>query len=259
MRVFERTSLMRGVVVAACLFTVGATGSTQNAPDAAEVVARIDELYRADSSYAEMSMEIVTPNWERTLRMRTWTEGTEKTFIRILEPRKERGVGTLRIENEMWNYLPNANRVMRIPPSMMMSSWMGSDFNNDDLVKEFTFTEDYAFNYTRVDDPEEGALYIRAVPKPDRPIVWGHIILEVRSADLLPISQKYFNEDGELMRVMNFRDVRSLDDRRIPAVMELVPQNKEGHRTILRYHEADFNIDIPEGTFTQRNLRTFRE
>ena len=241
------------------ILMVAPAAHAQDRPSAEEVVGRIDELYRADSSYAEMEMEIITPNWERTLRMRAWSEGTEKTFIRILEPRKERGVGTLRIENEMWNYLPNANRVMRIPPSMMMSSWMGSDFNNNDLVRQFTFTEDYDFDYAEVDDPDEGILYIRAVPKEGRPIVWGHVMLEVHAGSLLPRSENYFDEEGNLVRVMNFSEVESFDDRRIPSVLELVPQDDEGNRTVLRYLEAEFNIDIPQGTFTQRNLRTFRD
>ena len=234
------------------------SAAAQSRPDATEVVKRFDELFRAQSSHAVLEMEIVTPQWQRTLKMEAWSEGTQKTFIRILEPRKERGVGTLRIGNEMWNYLPNANRVMRIPPSMMMSSWMGSDLNNDDLVKEFSFAEDYTFQYTEVDNPAQGRLYIKAVPKPDRPIVWGHVVLEVDAKSLLPITEKYYDESGALMRVMSFSDVKTFDGRAIPSVTELIPQNKKGNKTILRYLEAQFNIDIPPDTFSQRNLRTFR-
>lgn len=248
-----------GMALGLCFCLAAVSAYPQERPTAAEVVERIDQLYRADSSYAEMEMRIVTPNWERTLRMRAWSEGTEKTFIRILEPQKERGVGTLRIGDEMWNYLPNANRVMRIPPSMMMSSWMGSDFNNNDLVRQFTFTEDYNFGYAEVDQPDEGILYIRAVPKEGRPIVWGHVMLEVHEESLLPRAEKYFDEEGTLVRVMNFSEVKTFDDRRIPSVLELVPQDEEGNRTVLRYLEARFNIEIPQGTFTQRNLRTFRD
>jgi outer membrane lipoprotein-sorting protein len=250
---------LAAVVAALALLAPAGSLCAQERPNAREVVQRIDDLYRADSSYAEMEMQIVTPDWERTLRMRGWSEGTEKTFIRILEPRKERGVGTLRIENEMWNYLPNANRVMRIPPSMMMSSWMGSDFNNNDLVRQFTFSEDYTFGYADVSDPDEGILYIRAVPKEGRPIVWGHVMLEVRAEDQLPRAERYYDEEGTLMRVMNFREVQTFDGRRIPSVLELVPQDEEGSRTVLRYLDAEFNVDIPDGTFTQRNLRTFRD
>ena len=167
-------------------------------------------------------------------------------------------MATLRIETEMWNYLPKANKTMRIPPSMMMSSWMGSDFNNNDLVKEFTFFEDYTFEYTAAPQPRPGRLYIRCTPRPGRPIVWGHVMLEVDAETWLPETQKYYDEKGELMRVMRYGDVRTMGGRRIPSTLELVPQNKEGHRTVIRYREADFNLRIPSGTFTQRNLRNFR-
>jgi len=253
-----RLAFAAAALIAAALATTGGPAAAQDRPPIGEVVDSIDRLYRADTSYARMEMEITTPHWTRTLEMKAWSEGKDKTFIRILEPRKERGMGTLRIGTEMWNYLPKANKVMRIPPSMMMSSWMGSDFNNNDLVKEFTFFDDYTFEYTSVENPDSGMLYIRCTPKPGRPIVWGHVLLEVDAQTYLPGTQKYYDEKGELMRVMRFEEVSTFDGRRIPAVMELVPRNKEGHRTVIRYLEAEFDLRIPSGTFTRRNLRSFR-
>ncbi|TYB92880.1 MAG: outer membrane lipoprotein-sorting protein, partial [Kosmotoga sp.] len=167
---------------------------------ARNILDKVDKLYRSESSYALMEMTIVTPHWERTLKMKTWSEGMDKTFIRIIEPKKEEGVGTLRIENQMWNYLPKTNKVMKIPPSMMMASWMGSDFTNDDLVSEYTFVEDYEFNMTEVENPDPDLYYVKAVPKPDRPIVWGHIILAVKKDSFMPVWEKYFDEKGRLMR-----------------------------------------------------------
>jgi outer membrane lipoprotein-sorting protein len=234
-----------------------ATAFSQARPPVKEVIAQVDRLYRAESSFALMEMEIVNPNWRRTLRMRAWSEGTDKTLIRILDPAKERGTGTLRIGTEMWNYLPKVNKTIRIPPSMMMSSWMGSDFTNDDLVKEFTFASDYEFHYVDVDHPEPDRLYIECRPKKGRPIVWDRVLLVVNAQSRLPVSEEYYDEQGKLVRTMNFSDVRSFDDRTIPSVLELVPNGKEG-KTVIRYLEAKFNIDVPADTFTTRNLRTFR-
>lgn len=222
-------------------------------PDIQEVLDSIDKLYRSDSSYAEFRMIIQNPHWERTLRMKSWSEGKDKTFIRILEPKKERGIGTLRLDNEMWNYLPKTNKVIKIPPSMMMSSWMGSDFKNDDLVKEFNFLEDYTYEYVDGDDPDR--LTIRATPREGRPIIWGYVIMQVRRSDYIPVRDEFFDENGELMRVMTYRDIKSFDGKRIPSVMELVPQHKEGHKTVIIYEKARFHIDLDEDIFTLRNLR----
>lgn len=222
---------------------------------AKKIVEKVDELYRADTSKALVEMEIATPHWQRTLKMNVWSRGMDKTFIRILEPKKERGVATLRIENEMWNYLPKTNKVMKIPPSMMMSSWMGSDLTNDDLVKEFTFLESYHFQMFTPEEPQEGILYIKCTPKEGLPIVWGHIIVAVQEKDSIPIWQKYYDEKGKLMREMIFKDIKTFGDRKIPSVMELVPKTKEGHKTILRYLEAEFNVLLKDDIFTLRNLR----
>lgn len=222
---------------------------------AEEIVRRIDELYRSDASEALVEMEVVTPEWQRTLRMRVWSRGQKDTFIRILEPKKEAGFATLRLGNEMWNYLPKTAKVLKIPPSMMMSSWMGSDFTNDDLVKEFTFVEAYHFEMTTPEAPEPGLVYIRCVPKEGLPIVWGSVVLAVREDDLLPVWEKYYDERGRLARGIVFGDVRTFGGRRIPSTMELVPAGKEGHKTVLRYIEARFDVPLSPDIFTLRNLQ----
>jgi outer membrane lipoprotein-sorting protein len=221
-----------------------------------EIIKRIDELYRSTSSYSEVEMEISTPHWQRTLKMKVWTEGMDKTFIRILSPAKEKGLATLRIKQEMWNYLPKTNKVIKIPPSMMMSSWMGSDFNNDDLVNEFSLYEDYSYKLITPSSAEPGIVYISCIPREDLPIVWGKIILSVKDRDYIPIKEDYYDEKGELMRIMNYKNVTDFGGRRIPAEMELIPQHKEGHKTVLRYINASFDINFDSEIFNLRNLRS---
>lgn len=220
-----------------------------------EAIAFLDSLYRSESSYSEMQMHVTTPNWERTLDMKVWTEGMDKTFIRIVSPAREAGMATLRIGNEMWNYLPNTNSIMRIPPSMMMGSWMGSDFTNDDLVRETTFFDDYDYDWTRIEDSREGMLYIELTPHSDAPVVWGSVICCIREDDLLPVWMRYYDEDGALMRVMEYRDYTQMGGRTIPRIMELVPQNEEGSTT-LTLLEADFDVDVDPDIFSMRNLRS---
>jgi outer membrane lipoprotein-sorting protein len=221
-----------------------------------EVVRKIDELYRTSASYSEVEMAIVTPHWQRTLRMNVWTEGKQKTFIRILSPPKEEGVATLRLGSEMWNYLPRANKVIRIPPSMMMSSWMGSDFTNDDLVKEYTLLDDYRYEFIRPQDAQPDMLYVALKPKEGVPVVWGKIITAVKKDGYLPVWDKYYDDKGQLMRVIDFKDVKQLGGRVIPTVMELIPQEKAGQKTVLRYLHAEFDASISDEIFTLRNLHS---
>jgi outer membrane lipoprotein-sorting protein len=224
--------------------------------DLTKILEKMDALYRSRTSYSDVIMEIVTPHWKRTLEMTVWTEGQDKTFIRIHSPLKEKDMGTLRIENEMWNYLPKTHKVMKIPPSMMMASWMGSDFTNDDLVDEVTYLQDYTYEWTTVDSPEKGVVYIRLTPKEGVPVVWGYLVMAVRESDVLPLWERYYDERGRLMRTMEFRDVRQFGERTVPSIMEVIPANKEGHRTTVQYKKAEFDVPLEGDIFSLRNLRS---
>jgi outer membrane lipoprotein-sorting protein len=224
-------------------------------PRAREIVAKIDELYRSTSSYGLFEMEIVTPNWERKLKIVSWSLGKNRTFMRILEPKKEKGMATLKIDREMWNFLPKTNKVMKIPPSMMMGSWMGSDFTNDDLVKEYTYLEDYTFEIIEPEGESPANIYVKCTPKEGLPIIWGHVIIAAAKDGTIPVFQKYYDEKGGLMREMYFRDVKKFGNREIPSVMELIPTRKQGKKTVIRYLEASFDIKIDQEIFTLRNLR----
>lgn len=251
----KKVIILLWLFVVPCLWAQGDKAAGKNDPEVEKIIRKIDELYRSESSYSEFEMEIVTPHWQRTMVMDAWTIGQKKTFIRINEPEKDRGVATLRIENEMWNYLPKTNKVMKIPPSMMMSSWMGSDFTNDDLVKEFSLFDDYSYELVKIDEGFDDRIYVRCIPREDLPVVWGSIVIAATKDKYIPIWQKYYDEDGKLMRVLNYSDVRDFGGRLIPAAMEMIPQNKEGNKTVIRYNKLDFDIKIDEEIFSLRNLR----
>jgi len=248
------------MVILSALFLfclAGSTGSPQTADQKAmDLVRKIDELYRSQSSYAQVEMKIVTPDWQRKLVMKGWSKGMDRMMIRILEPKKEAGVGTLRIGNEMWNYLPKTDKVIKIPPSMMMSSWMGSDFTNDDLVKEFTFVDDFTFRLVAPEEAQKGFDYLECRPKPGVPIIWDKIVIAVEESSTLPVWQKFYDEKGKVARLLNYGDVRTFGRRTIPSVMEMIPQTKVGYKTVIRYRDIQFDLPLEEATFSLRNLQS---
>jgi outer membrane lipoprotein-sorting protein len=233
-----------------------AVPAVENLPDAAAIIREIDRIYRADSSYTRLTMRIVTDNWERILDLECWTAGMDRTFIVINSPLKDRGITTLRVGNEMWNYFPKIDKVMKAPPSMMMGSWMGSDFTNDDLVKESTFLDDYT--YRLVEGEDSACYYLELTPRPETVTVWARVVIRADRKTLLPREQLYYDADGALMRKITFGDVRTLGGRNIPTVMELVPMNKPGNKTVITYVEAEFDQALDEATFTLRNLQKKR-
>lgn len=226
-------------------------------PPIDELVHSLDQLYRSDDSYAEMSMQIVTPHWERTLTMKAWSHGTDRTFIRILSPAREAGMASLRVGSEMWNYLPNTNSTVRIPPSMMAGSWMGSDITNNDIVREITYMEDYTYSYTTDTTlTEEDVVYIELIPKPSTAVVWSSIVFAVRTSDTIPLWEKYYDSHGDLIKTVTYSNVQEIGGRTIPTQMLVIPADKEGQSTTITWSHAEFDRGVDSDIFSLRNLQS---
>jgi outer membrane lipoprotein-sorting protein len=224
-------------------------------PSGRDVVDRAEKALWGKTLQARLTMTVRTPRWERTLELQSWMERPRRSFIRILAPAKEAGIGSLRIGTEMWNYLPAVERTIKIPPSMLTQSWMGSDFTNDDLVKESSLVEDYTQRITATDTVSGALAYVvELLPKPDAAVVWGRIVLRVRKADFLPAREEFYDERGTLVRVMTLSDVRLLGGRTIPTKWELRSMTKPGNVTTMTMKNAVYDAAIPDEIFTQRNL-----
>ena len=196
-------------------------------------------------------MRIETPQYQRTLEMAAESIGTKQSFIRILSPKKDRGIATLKLDMEMWNYFPKINKVIKIPPSMMMGSWMGSDFTNDDLVKQTTLTEEYKLQLDETADQYR----ITLVPKQETVTVWGKIDYVIGKDPLIPLSESFYDDAGVMVRKLTFKEPKEFSGKLLPSVLEMVPLNKAGHRTIVTYEQLEFNPpDVTPEDFTLRNL-----
>jgi len=190
--------------------------------------------------------------------MKMWTKGLENTLVRILSPRKEKGTATLKRGNEMWNYLPKIGKTIRIPPSMMMSSWMGSDLTNDDLVKETSWESDYHISF--LEDPPAGEVGLKYVPKEDAAVTWSQVLAFLDAESHLPLRLDYYDEKGVKVRTMEYSEIKELGGRSLPIRFEIIPlsKDKKGRRTIMIYKELEFDPKLKSGLFTLSNLRRGR-
>lgn len=223
---------------------------------AKQIIDRSEDTMRSDTSRANAQMTIKTPDWERTLTLNMWDNRPKKTFlIRILSPAKEAGVGTLKIGNNLWNYLPSVEKVIKIPPSMMGNSWMGSDFTNDDLTKE-SETDDYTYTLVGTETRDGYNLYkIECIPKPDSPVVWGKVLQWIRMDNYLPYRVEFYDEKGKLIKTLEYFDYKTLGGRVIPTRWVMKNVSKEGNNTIVQINRMEFDIPISDEVFTLRNLQ----
>ena len=244
-------------LLATILTAAGLAAGDQHSPRA--IIDRVDRVLRGASSRGVATMRVVTRHWERSLTMEVWSLGSDYSLVRLLSPAKEAGTGTLKASRDIWNYLPKVDRTIKIPASMMMGSWMGSHFTNDDLVKESRLVEDYEIETTFDGTREAVKVWEFALtPRPEAPVVWGKIDYRVRQSDFMPLRARYFDEEGELVRTLTFSDFRRMGGRLIPAHMDMQPHDKPGERTTVSYGELQFDLDIDKSFFSLRTLRRGR-
>lgn len=230
-----------------------------NAQDATEIVKKADQKMRGESSYAEMTMSIIRPDWTREISMKTWAMGSDYSLILITGPARDKGVAYLKRGNEIWNWQPSIDRVVKLPPSMMSQSWMGSDFTNDDLVRESSIVKDFTHTLkgdTTIDS--RSAYKIELLPKENAAVVWGKIMLYVSKDQYLQLLTKFYDEDMYLVNTMIGSNIKQFDDREIPAKLTVVPADEADQKTILEYQNIDFNISIDPSFFSIQNMKSLR-
>ncbi len=220
---------------------------------AEEIIIKMDALMRGKSSFGKYTITSTTPRWTRTMKMDSWAQGTDKAFIKINYPLKDKGTTFLKIKTDFWQYVPKIEKVIKFPPSMMLQSWMGTDFTNDDLVKESSVIDDYSHKLLKED---QNSYIIESIPKPQAAIVWGKLIQVIDKKAFFPTKVEYYDEDNNLMRILLYSNITKLPDRYFPLTWTMLPQtdDKKGNSTIVQIEEIEFNKDIPD-IFTLKALK----
>ncbi|MFZ1729684.1 MAG: outer membrane lipoprotein-sorting protein [Bacteroidota bacterium] len=226
------------------------------AQTADEIIQKSEMLLKGKTSQGTYEMIIVTPEYTRTMKMEyLWDDANDRSLIKTIAPKKEAGNKWLKIGSEMWNYLKATETTIKIPPSMMLQSWNGSDFSNDDLARESSVADDYTHSMIGVEEINGEACWkIASTPTADAAVVWGRLYSWVRQKDYLPSIIQYFDEKGKLMRYMVYSDYKVMDGRMMPSKWSMYNKVKPGNRTEFIIDKVDFDTPIPERVFSFREL-----
>jgi outer membrane lipoprotein-sorting protein len=248
------------IVFTMCIMLLITAGlNAQEDLTAREIVDRADQNMEGESSVSTMSMSIIRPTWERTLEFKNWVLGSDYALTLVTAPSKEKGQTFLKRGNDMWNYLPKIGRLIKLPPSMMSQGWMGSDYTNDDILKESSLVEDYDHRIVAEEEIEGRKCYkIEMIPHEESTIVWGKLVSWISKEDFLFLRNEYYDEDGYLVRTELGKDIKMMDDRLIPTVLEIIPEENPDHKTVVNIKTIDFNVDLNESFFSQQNMKTIR-
>ncbi len=239
------------------VLTLSANSAHSQSP--VEIVERMEEVMRGDSQYAEMTMRIIRPRYEREVSMRSWLKGRDHSLILITAPARDEGTAFLMRGSDIWNYDPRIDRTTRLPSSMMAQSWMGSDFTNDDLVRDSDLVQDFEHKLLRTEEYDGFDAYvIEMIPKPDTPIVWGKVKLWIAVDDYMQLRIENYDQRDSLVNSMEFDQIEQFGDRKVPTRISVIPADKDDERTVLTYQEIEFDIDIDESFFSRANMQRLR-
>jgi len=231
-------------------------GYSQNALD---IIRKADEKRRGDAAQSEMTISIIRPKWSREMGVKTWALGEKYSLILITKPARDEGTVFLKRDKEIWNWVPAIERSIKLPPSMMMQSWMGSDFTNDDLIKESSIIDDYEHRLLGDSTIMGKPVYkIELIPKPDAAVVWGKIYSWISKDDYLELQTEMFDEDGYLINRVVARELKDLGGKTLPSVVEFIPVEKPGHKTKIEYHYINFDVSYDKSFFSLQNMKRIR-
>lgn len=223
-----------------------------------EIIQKMEEVTRGDSSYAEITMKIERPRYTREIALRAWALGQDFSLVLVTSPVRDEGTVFLKRKSEIWNYIPSVDRVIKLPPSMMAQSWMGSDFSNDDLVRDTSLLSDYSHKIVDTENYNGRQAWIMALtPLAEAAIVWGKVKMWICQKDFIQLRTENYDQNNTLVQVLEFSNIKEMGGRNLPSRMVMSPVDSEQF-TVLEYQKLDFNIEIKEDFFTQRNMQRLR-
>ena len=225
--------------------------------DAREIVSKADEKMRGNTSQIEMTIRTLRPAWSREMDIKAWMKGTDYSMILIQSPAKDKGIVFLKRKKEVWNWMPTLERTIKLPPSMMSQSWMGTDFTNDDLVKESSIVNDYSHRIIGDTTIDNRVCYIiQMIPKPEAAVVWSKLIVCIDKIDFLELHTRFYDEDGKLINIMNAYDIKMMGGRLIPTHFEMIPTDKKNQKTEMIYKNIQYNKPIEDNFFKTEKMKT---
>jgi len=243
-------------LAALLLATTAGLGEERTATD---IVRAAVNHWRGLSSEAVMTMVIHRPDWERSMTMRAWTKGDEKSLVRVIEPRKDRGNGTLTDDNNMWSFSPKVNRVIKVPSSMMGQSWMGSDFSNNDVTRADEIIDEYDHTILGTEEVDGITVFeIESIPHEDAAVVWGREVLRIRD-DHVVLTHRFFDQDGELVKQLESLEIGEMGGRTTALRQRMGKIETPDEWTELQIQSVAYNVELKDSLFTLSNLRNPRD
>ncbi len=230
-------------------------GFSQAPADLKKTIEKAEQKLRGKSSIAELIITTVRPKYQREMQMKIWNQGDDYSLMYITSPARDRGTTYLKRIKEIWYYLPSIERNIKMPPSMMSQSWMGTDISNDDLVKKTSLANDFTPTFIETEKIDGLDCYhISLIPLENSEVIWGKIEIWIDVKNHITMKQTSFDEDMELVNTMQSFNVKEMGGEIIATEMEFFPADHPEQKTTMKYVSIKFDVKIPPQYFTTQYM-----
>ena len=224
-----------------------------------EIIKKSEDKMRGSTLHGTMSIKTVRPTWSREMVINMWLKGNDYAMIFVKSPEMDKGIAYLKRRKEVWNWIPVLEKTIKLPPSMMSQSWMGTDFSNDYLVKQSSLETDFDSKLSKDTVIDSRPCWkVVLTPKENAAVVWGKVILYIDTTNYLQLRNEYYDEDGALINLIHAYNIQKMGGRLIPTVFEMIPSDKPGNKTVITYQSLEFDQPIEDSFFTTNNMKQLK-
>lgn len=238
--------------IALLSFLVSIQVSAQNVND---ILKNFQKKYFTDKIVAEIEVTVTRPKWKKTMTLQTWAIGNDYAAAKVLSPEKDKGTVFLKNNKEVWNYLPNIKKTVKMPMNIMSSSFMASDISTDEIIRFTSLESDYTPKIVGEELVAGIACHkIELTPKADKKVIWGKIILLIDKADYIQMKTELYDNKLTKVTTLEGSKIKLLGGKKLASVYKVTPHNKKNQVTTIEYLSVNFSPKLDKAFFAKANI-----
>lgn len=224
------------------------------AESATEILQKLDYNQAPSSVIYDVQMVIHQAGRVDTKTLKLYGEGQEKSYALFLSPARDKGTAILRLNDNLWMYLPSAERTMKISGHMLRQSFMGSDFSYSDSTERLRLLELYDAAVTGAAELDGRNVYLLELKAKQADANYFTRKLWIDRERYVALRQEMYAKSGKLLKVMTIENVQKVGDRFFAAKVRMEDKLKQNTYSEMIFTNIRLDEPIPDSIFTMQNL-----
>lgn len=220
-----------------------------------DIIKKIDYNQAPESVIYTAKMAIHKDNKTTEKELKIYGKGKNKTFVEFNAPARDKGTRYLRLETNLWMYLPSAEKTVKIAGHMLRQGMMGSDFSYEDQTERMKFFENYTFSIEKEDTLNDRKVYVMNLEaKPNIEITYYKRKIWVDKEQYTILQSEMYAKSGKLLKTLSQSDIKKIGNRYYPTHMKMEDKIKGDSYSEIFMTNIELDKNISEDTFTLKNV-----